>query len=115
MNIDRATSLLKPGETAVALLTRGPHLELRPDGTGSSGNWKMKPRDRDKVIIYRELPGTDEPRADIYVADYVDTVPSPDPSRQVVRFRECKSVGTTDQKWSDFAVAGQNPVRYLQR
>ena len=74
----------------------------------------MKPRDVDRVIIYRELPGRDGPRADIYLADYVDTVPSPDRDRQVVRFRGCSSVGTTSQKWSDFADAGQNPVRYLK-
>jgi hypothetical protein len=114
MNIDHATSLLSPGETAVALLTRGPHLDIRPDGSGSSGNWKITPRDFDKVIIYHELPGPDRPRADIYLADYVDTVTSSDPGRHVVRFQRCSQVGTTTRKWSDFADAGQNPVRYLQ-
>jgi hypothetical protein len=74
----------------------------------------MKQRDLDKVIIYHELPGTHGPKADIYLADFVDIVPSPDPRRHVVRFRGCSQIGTTTRKWSDFAAAGQNPVRYLQ-
>ena len=81
---------------------------------GTSGNWKIRPRDLDKVIIYHELNGVGTPRADIYLADYVDSVQSPEQGRYIIQFQGYTHVGVTDRIWSKFASTSQNPVRYLK-
>jgi hypothetical protein len=69
----------------------------------------------DKVILCIRRPDQAPPQSDVYVASFVDTVASPEPRRFVVRFRDARLVGTTNQSWSHFADAGANPVRYLTK
>jgi hypothetical protein len=116
LSTDLASNLLAPGETAVALFTRGAHLTFARNGPGASGNWVLNPaRDFDRVILYLRRPEQDPPQAEVYVADFVETVESPEPRRYVVRFRNARLVGTTTQSWSAFAECGANPVRYLSK
>ena len=55
MNIIKAISVLEPGESAVVVFTRGINLKRDADGNGSSGSWKLNPRDLlrvTRIIIY---------------------------------------------------------------
>ena len=112
--INSALDLLDPGESAVVLFTRGAHLTIDADGSGTSGNWVMSSsHSPDKVIIYCRPPEQLSPHADIYLADFVDTAQSPEPGRRIVRFQAARRVGTTVRNWPDFADTGTGPVRYL--
>ena len=115
LNITHALDLLDPGESAIALRTDGRYLKIRnPDGSGSSGNWKISAtRPANKVIIYLQLQN--QVGADIYVANYVDTVGSPDPPRRILYFQDAELIGSTDRNWKTFAETNQNSVRHLRK
>src|SRR5690242_1396051 len=93
-------------------------VDINADGSGSSGNWvaNLDRHDRPgKFIIYNRLPDQVPRQSEIYLANYVDAVASPDPGRIVVRFQDAKQMGTTNQNWDEFAGSGIGPVRYLSK
>jgi len=109
-----ASDLLHEGESAVAITTDGTRLQIEPDGSGESGNWKVddsrRPR---KVIIYRTAaPGLDY-AAEVYVADFSRWRPSNEDGRFIIDFLNAERVGVTSEGWKSFASASQNPVRYI--
>jgi hypothetical protein len=118
-DINRAADLLDPGESAIALFTKGLRLvEINSDGSGSSGNWVTNPGHHEtpnKVIIYDRVLGRIPLESHIYLGDYVGAANSPERGRLVIRFQNLTQVGTTNQNWSHFADAGANPVRYLSK
>jgi hypothetical protein len=98
--------LLRPGESALAVLTDGRRLRLSGDGTGTSGNWVIDPaRQVDRFIVYyRE--GTAGETAKLYIADYAGAAPSPEAGRFVVSFEGAQQVGVTRWPWPEFADTG---------
>jgi hypothetical protein len=107
------SDLVPPGRTALAVFTRNRHLLVRADGSGESGNWAIDPnRSFDMVILYSRNR-SDDAGGEITIADHVETVPSPEAGRFVVRFENAISAGGTLLGWKDFACTGQNPIRYV--
>ena len=122
MNIDHASNLLSPGESAIVLFTREPpgrsddKFHIRPDKSGWSGNWaRIGNYQADKVIIYYRPPSRGPNYGEIFMARYEDTVPSPLPGRYRIRFQGMEQVGTTTQNWPDFAGKGQTPTGLISR
>jgi len=118
--IDRASSIIPQGETAIVLKTCGDELDINEDGTGRTGNWKFQPRGPrriDKVIIFLDRAGS--PESDVLMAEYGGfETPTrggnyASPGRFVIRMSSIKQVGITRQIWKRFANAGTNPVRFL--
>lgn len=106
-----AQSLLKAGQTAVAVFTRGRNLNLNADGTGTTGNWKVRgDLDVDKVIIYHRR---DQYSNEIYLADF-DGVTEAGEGRRTIHFVNASLKDSTEKTWSEFAEASQNPVKYIQ-
>src|SRR5438552_14456708 len=99
MNIDRASNLLSPGESAIVLFTREPpgrsddKFHIRPDKSGWSGNWaRIGNYQADKVIIYYRPPWRGPNYGEIFMAEYEDTMPSPEPNRFRVKLRGAEQV-----------------------
>ena len=90
----RARELLKDGERAVAIFTRGEHFSVDANGGGESGSWVIDPRRQvDKVIIYyrRGSSGAN----DIYIANHAGSIPSPMRGRYIIRLTSAHLVGST--------------------
>lgn len=109
----KAKTLLKPGETALVVFTKGPRFEFRSNGSGETGNWKIDPRRSfSKVIIYRRRP--EQRGNEIYIADYVGMSLSDERGRYRVHFVNGRLVNETKSNWIDFAEGSSNPVRYIR-
>src|SRR6187455_2921174 len=110
MTINRAVDLLEPNESALAVFTRGDHLEMYSDGSGSSGNWVIKPnRQLDKFIIYYRHMELVPTQVEVYLADYIDVAPSKEGSRLIVNFKNARRMGTTNSNWYEFVGPGTAP------
>jgi len=112
----KAIDFLILGEKALVVFTHGLNLKIRPDGTGTSGNWIIDPRRRaDKIIIYRRNTSDIETTNEIFIGQQNGiSGPTPDDDRRyIVAFIDLKRVGTTDMNWKEFAETGSAPVRYL--
>lgn len=109
--IRTARQLLQPGKRALLVRTDGRNFEENPDGTGVTGNWRLRPNpDLDAVIIYQAA--TQGPS--VLKRATLDGFEGPDGHRRYrVRLRDIRHVGVTESRWTDFAEANQNPVRYL--
>lgn len=108
-----AMQLLVQGDRAVCILTDGTLLEIKPDGTGETGNWKMSgSRKFDRVLIFCWRDGAT--KADLYLARPDGRYhPEKEPERYVVKLKEITLAGTTSVNWKAFANTGQYPIRYL--
>lgn len=112
----RAVDLINPGEFALAIFTRGDHLVINPDGTGSTGYWIVDPnmvlRQNWIIIYYREDRTW---KNQIYVGSPVDTIPIEvkGKTRQNIIMENIRPVGATDSTWPEFTEGGPNPVAYI--
>ena len=108
-----AEQLLRPNEVGMFLFTRGDDLDIRPDGTGSSGYWRLDARrEVDHVVIYLR----DAERADmneLYLAEFAGLRGPREDGRYLVQLREIQHVGFSRLDWSKFARGSANPVRYI--
>jgi hypothetical protein len=113
----KAYEILQPGETAVAIFTRGERFKLKQDGSGSTGNWVISQRRKtDKVIIYKQ--DTERRQHEIYVGLPVEIIDSDEEGRREVIMRNVKLVGTTSNNWNEFTetkAGNANPVKYIKR
>jgi len=113
----KAQDAIKPGETAVAIFTRGDRFKMRDDGSASTGNWVLSQRRRvDKVIIYRQNSTTRE--HEIFVGTPVEIVPSAEPGRRVINLTDVRFVGSTPNDWNAFTDTKPgmiNPIKYVKR
>jgi hypothetical protein len=112
--IEKAKDLVKFGEKAVVLFTRGPHLVINPDGTGSTGNWVINEdtlNGIDKVIIYKrdEINGKNV----VFLGDYQNCNPSDEPRRLILTFTNMQEAGLTHSNWIEFGGVGGQPVFFL--
>lgn len=115
MEYTEAETLLGPGEKGMFIFTRGDDLEMRPDGTGSSGYWKINPRrEVDRVVIYLRDPERPDLN-ELHIAEFAGLVGPRHDGRYLVQLRAAKSVGFTRLPWSKFARTGMGPIRYLTR
>ncbi|HZT76415.1 MAG TPA: hypothetical protein VFA27_07145 [Vicinamibacterales bacterium] len=112
----RAREVLTPGETAVALFTRGDHFALKADGTAVTGNWKLNPKRRfDKVVIYKQ-----DSRGNlhqIFIGVPVEIADSREEGRREIRLANVRLVGTTGCNWNEFTDTNSgsiNPVIYVR-
>jgi hypothetical protein len=113
-NIVKASDLLRAGEVALVLFTRGALIDLKADGSGSTGNWKLDPDFRsDKVIIY--LRKGDSGVNDVYLGDFESVRHSTERNRLVVTFRNMIRVGETESNWFQFANGGQSPTQVVEK
>lgn len=112
--INKASSLLGPGETAIVIFTEGGHLQLQRDGLGSTGNWKISARRAvDRVIIYRRDPAGTSRDNDAFIAFHAGLEGPDENGRYIVRMQGVQYSGRTPHNWHYFADAGTNPIRYL--
>ncbi|MEP6757157.1 MAG: hypothetical protein ABJA67_16755 [Chthonomonadales bacterium] len=119
VQINKATELLSPGESAVVVLTDGRLFQWNSDDTGTSGNWKFNPNGHQivKVIVYYKFEN--QPVSDILIGNFEGTV-APQSSddyktdgRLVIKMSSLQKIGITRVNWKTFADAGANPVRFL--
>lgn len=111
--IQTATDLLRSGETALVLFTRGSQFQQHPSHNGSTGYWKVDPATAvDCVIIYhRQEDRTNELYRTTPVAFH-----GPDAeNRYLIQLTGVQPVGTTPSQWFEFADTQANPVRYLSK
>ncbi len=109
--INDVFNLLIPGQSAIAVFTKGLNLHLRKSGVSKSGIWKVdKFRRVDKIIVYFRHDNVNE----IIIGDHYDTIPSNVRSRFYLRFQNYRTAGFTSSNWKEFAVTGSHPVRYIR-
>ena len=96
----KATDLLQPNETAIVILTRGPHLDAsKPDA--STGWWKLHAdAQADRVIICHRPAGQQE--ADVYIGPYAGKELRESDGRYRVLLSDCRLMGTTSLPWHEF-------------
>ena len=105
--------VLRPGDSAVVLMTRGAVLKLNEDGTGSTGNWRASPGPHvNRVILYVKMGRTRSP-AQLWRADYTGATNASEPGRVVIHFRNAELVAATRALWTEFAGGGQSAIRYV--
>jgi hypothetical protein len=106
---------LKPGESAVAIFTRGGRFVLREDGTGYTGNWMIRgDRKLDKVVIYKR--GAKGKEHEVYVGAPVKIIESEEPGRRQIHMEDIRFIGTTSLNWNEFTetkLGAANPVKYV--
>jgi hypothetical protein len=108
----KARDLLKNGESAVVLFTRGARFTVKANGSGSSGNWRIGAnRNPDKVIVYHRLGSAND--NEVFIANWVGIKDSSEENLSVIMFDKCKSAGPTTLNWFKFAEGGTQAVRYL--
>lgn len=108
-----ADQLLRPGEVGLFIFTEGASLTIGADGTGSTGDWVVDPRRRvDWIIIYKR--GSDRTNNELWMARPGD-YESARGDRYAIGLRHVQLIGATDANWSQFASAGNNPIRYISR
>jgi len=111
----KARDLVKRGESAVAIFTRGGHFEHDPDGSGYTGNWVINPQKKlDKVVIYkRDAAGT---RHEVYVGTPVEIIDSEQEGRRQIKMVDIRLAGTTTHNWNEFTETKHgsiNPIKYI--
>ena len=109
---NKATEIIKEKGQAVVLFTRGDQFIINDDGTGKTGNWKIRlDRQIEKVIIYYRPEK--KLAAEVYKADVVQIKLSDEEGRSFITFQNAENLGETNLNWFEFADSGPNPVRYL--
>jgi hypothetical protein len=110
-----AEQVLRPGEVGLFIFTEGLHLTLRPDGTGTTGYWRIDPRRRvEWVVIYKRPLGSDV-GGELLLARPGDFEGPTSEDRYLINLRQVVATGVTRANWRDFAAAGANPIRYIER
>lgn len=113
----KAQDVIKHGETAVAIFTRGGRFSLKQDGSGSTGNWVISQnRKTDKVIVYKQ--DSKRGQNEIYVGVPVEIIDSEEKGRREVRMADIQLVGTTSNNWNEFTETkpgAVNPIKYIKR
>src|SRR5262245_1978406 len=115
--------LLRSGESALAVFTRGSHFHVNADGTGATGLWDVRAKrvkTVDRVIVYRQVKTGGEiwigTLAD--VEGPIDVAPHSDGRAKRRRHRlllsDIKLVGQTDKTWPDFVAGGSRQIRYFR-
>ena len=115
MAVLKVRDVLKPGESAVAIFTRGGRFERREDGTGFTGNWMIRgDRKVDKVVIYkRDTKGNEH---EVYVGVPVNIVESDEAGRRRIDMEDIRFIGTTNLNWNEFTETKRgaaNPIKYV--
>jgi hypothetical protein len=111
-----AEELLKPGETALCLFTDGRLLTIGPDGSGSSGNWKLDPNCIvQRVIIFRWSMRDGERSVELFTALLNGMSGPTDEGRYIVHLLDVHLQGTTSQTWEKFVATEKHPVAYVTR
>jgi hypothetical protein len=107
---------LKPGESAVAIFTRGGHFVLREDGTGFTGNWMIRGDQKlDKVVIYKR--GTKGNDHEVYAGVPIKIVESDEAGRRRIHMEDIRFIGTTTLNWNEFTETKRgaaNPIKYVK-
>lgn len=108
-----ARNLLKPDETAIVIFTKGKHFHINPDGTGTTGYWKINPKRKvQRVIIYKRESKTSD--NEVYIAEHAGVGTPNKEGRYTILLRKLKHVGVTRKNWRDFAEGARSPIRYLK-
>ncbi len=114
--IMNAREVIKAGESAVALFTRGAHFVLHQDGSGYTGNWVIDSNRRvDKIIIYQR--DTKDNQHKVYVGEPVEIIESGEKGRRQIKMADVRFVGTTTCNWNDFTETKHgaiNPIKYIR-
>jgi len=113
-NIREASELVKPGEIALVVFTRGMHFYHDDAGNGQTGHWVAGANTLtgvDKVIIYRRDQTTGVNR--IYIANFLDWIDSPEEGRKILRFSGLQDKGLTSSNWFEFGGNAFKPTFYV--
>ena len=113
---DTVQELLQPGETALCVLTDGRNFTFHPDGSGSTGFWKINPvRQADCVVVFRQGLRHGQRYVELFTAQHDGVVGANEEGRYTIKLLNMQLVDSTEHSWQKFANAGQNPVRYVTR
>lgn len=110
MEIVTAKQLLDDEQSALLIFTRGNHFIIKPDGSGSTGNWRIKSTVySEKVIVYCRQANSNV----VYTADFADLVNSSEPGRKIILLRNICAAGVTSSNWRQFGGRSQSPVQFI--
>ncbi len=105
-----ARQLLSTEQSAIVVFTRGNHFKIKPDGSGSTGNWVINSKhETENVIIYRRKADTNE----IYMADFAGLIHSTEPNKKVILLRNICCVGMTSSNWFKFCRGSRRSVQFI--
>jgi hypothetical protein len=109
-----ASQLLRPGEIGLFIFTKGDRLELRADGSGSTGDWTISPtRHIDWVCIYRR-DRHDASLNELFKGRPAGVERSPrNAAKSVIHLSDVILMGDTDVTWRQFAAPGRGSIRYV--
>ncbi len=111
---DTAQELIQPGEVSLFILTDGRNFNIKPDGSGSTGFWRISPtRHRDRVVVYRAKPRNGRHFAELFTARYDGVVGPTEHDKYTVKLLDVKLAGTTYRRWQEFTGIGQTPHKYF--
>jgi len=108
--------LLKAGESAIVLFTRGANTEIRDDGSGYTGNWRLDPaRVPKRVLLYFREDTAEKERNTVFEAEAGELTGPNDEGRYRIGLAQIRRLGTTRSNWHSFTGArSDNPVFYTR-
>lgn len=112
--LKKAKELVRPGEKAIAVFTRGDQFTYDQHGEGKTGNWKVNPKRLegcDKVIIYKRGGSPDDNR--VYIGNYMGIEPSPEPDRLIIFFSKLVDAGRSTSNWVQFGGGSGGAFFYI--
>jgi len=113
--INTASELIPRGKLALVVFSRWENLELREDGTGWTGYWKIARETKfDKVILYLRENRSGSSFNTVYIADRLSILASEQEGRSIVELVNVRKLGNTDSNWYEFTSRSSNPVRYVR-
>ncbi len=113
---DKAQELLKPGEIGLFFLTDSRYFKHKPDGSGSTGFWRIDPtRHVDLVVVFHKQIRDGQHFAELFIARHEGVVGPREDGKYTVLLRDVKLAGSTDHSWQEFVGIGQKEFRYVTR
>ena len=112
--IRTAKEILKSGERALVVFTRGPHFQHDVNGNGVSGNWivsDLRLSLVNRIIIYLRNESTFE--SHIFIGNYEGWESSPELQRKIIKFSKLKEVGRSTANWIEFGGRWRSPTFYI--
>jgi len=109
-----AAEIIPHGLVALVVFSRCKNLELRKNGTGWTGFWKIdREKQFEKVVLYLRNEAYGAEFNTVYLADRISIQSSDKEGRSTVMLANVKNLGRTASNWFQFAEGGPNPVRYV--
>lgn len=106
--------VISPNQRAMVVFSRGSKFEFDIKGNGKTGNWKIDPKNLEKVetvVVYLRKPN--ETCGRVFIGNYTGCLPSEETGRHIITFSGLEEICQTESNWFQFAKTGPGPIRYI--